>query len=76
MNDPQSDESDYTVPVGPAWNGVTRAWVAKTLSEHRLTVGRCTCGWRMPSRVPMLPAHEIHVAEVLVPREAPAERGD
>ena len=68
-------EKDATVPVGPAWNGVTRAWVTKTLVEHRLTVGRCACGWQMAPNVPMLPAHEIHVAEVPVPRKPTDERG-
>lgn len=38
---------------------------ADVLAAHRLTVGRCTCGWRMPANVPMLPAHEAHVAQAL-----------
>lgn len=72
----QTGEGGANVPVGPAWNGVSRAWVAKTLTEHRLTIGRCTCGWQIPHNAPMLPAHEIHVAEVLTtPPATPTEGG-
>ena len=44
---------------------MTAPTMAEVLAEHRLTIGRCTCGWQMPRNVPMLPAHEAHVAAAL-----------
>ncbi len=37
------------------------------LAEHRFTLGGCSCGWKVPSNTPMLPAFEAHQADALLP---------
>jgi hypothetical protein len=39
--------------------------VTRALAEHRLLVTHCRCGWPVPRNVPLLAAHEAHVADVL-----------
>lgn len=38
-------------------------WLVRLQAEHRFTVGRCTCGWQIPSNMPMLPGYEAHLAD-------------